>query len=126
MAMPYKDRDVEIRFDFVDHKLVIETSDNQTRVLDLKPQSVAEFYGKFMAALAELGVNIKIWTTPVELPGHGLGRADTGVQGLLLEDDLEAALAGVEQLLAFEARKRGVERALLDGERVSRDLRDSQ
>ncbi len=70
LAMPYKDRDVEIRFDFVDHKLVIETSDNQTRVLDLKPQSVAEFYGKFMAALAELGVNIKIWTTPAELPGE--------------------------------------------------------
>ncbi len=70
LAMPYKDRDVEIRFDFVDHKLVIETSDNQSRVLDLKPQSVAEFYGKFMAALAELGVNIKIWTTPVELPGQ--------------------------------------------------------
>ena len=29
LAMPYQDRDVEIRFDFVDHKLVIETSDGQ-------------------------------------------------------------------------------------------------
>ncbi len=36
--------------------------------LPLKPQSVADFYKTFMAALGELGVNVKIWTTPCELP----------------------------------------------------------
>jgi len=68
LVMPYQDRGVEIRFDFLDHKLILETSDGRTRVLDLKPQSVAEFYGRFTAALAELGLNVKIWTTPVEIP----------------------------------------------------------
>jgi hypothetical protein len=68
LLMPYRERGVEIRFDFVDHKLIIETSDGRTQALDLKPQSVAEFYGKFMAAFAELGLEVKIWTTPVEIP----------------------------------------------------------
>jgi hypothetical protein len=68
LVMPYQDRGLEIRFDFVDHKLIIDTLDGRTRVLDLKPQSVSEFYRDFMAALSDLGVDVKIWTTPVETP----------------------------------------------------------
>ena len=67
-VMQYEHGDVEILFDFIEHKLLIETSEGSTRVLALKPQSVAEFYQSFMAALGELGVNVKIWTTPCELP----------------------------------------------------------
>ena len=67
-AMPYEGGDVEVLFDFIDHKLIVETSDGSTRTLALRPQSVAEFYRSFMTALAELGVNIRIWTTPCELP----------------------------------------------------------
>ncbi|MGO9517814.1 MAG: DUF5996 family protein [Candidatus Korobacteraceae bacterium] len=66
-AMPYENADLEVQFDFVDHKLIMETSDGSVGVLALQPQSVAEFYQSFMAALAELGVNVKIWTTPCEL-----------------------------------------------------------
>jgi len=58
----------EIAFDFLDHKLVIERSDGNSRVLPLQPQSVAEFYQEFMAALASLGINVRIWTMPVEIP----------------------------------------------------------
>ncbi len=67
LVMPYQDRGVEIRFDFVDHKLIVETSDGRSRVLDLKPQSVADFYRALMAALSDLGLDVKIWTTPVEI-----------------------------------------------------------
>jgi len=67
-VMPYQGRDVEIWFDFIDHKLQIETSDGSRRELPLKPQSVAVFYSSLMQALAELGVDVKIWTTPCELP----------------------------------------------------------
>ncbi len=67
-AMPYDGGDVEVLFDFIDHKLLIETSDGATRMLALQPQTVAEFYHSFMAALGELGVNVKIWTRPCELP----------------------------------------------------------
>jgi len=59
---------IEVRFDFIDHKLFLETSEGRTVVIALEPQSVAEFYKKFMAALAELGVAIQIWTTPCEIP----------------------------------------------------------
>ena len=41
----------EIRFDFIDHKLMIETSRGAVRELKLEPQSVAAFYSKFMAEL---------------------------------------------------------------------------
>ena len=67
-VMPYENGDVEIWFDFVDHKLRIETSDGNAVELALKPQSVAEFYRSVMTALADLGVHVKIWTTPCELP----------------------------------------------------------
>ena len=42
--MPYGSRTLEICFDFIDHKLLIETSEGEMRELPLKPQSVAEFY----------------------------------------------------------------------------------
>jgi uncharacterized protein DUF5996 len=67
-AMPYEKGTVEIRFDFIEHKLLIETSDGRLVAIALKPQSVAEFYHAFMAALGKLGVAATIWTTPCEIP----------------------------------------------------------
>lgn len=67
-AMPYKDRIFEIEFDFLDHNLRIECSDGAAKILALRPQSVADFYAEVMAALWELGIEIKIWTMPVEVP----------------------------------------------------------
>src|SRR6266567_8182390 len=67
-AMPYGEGTVEVRFDFIEHKLLIETNAGRVLALALKPQSVAEFYAKFVRALAELGVSAKIWTTPCEIP----------------------------------------------------------
>jgi len=75
-AMPYQrgtsqetiSGTIEIRFDFIDHKLFLEIGEGRTVVIALEPQSVAEFYKRFMAALAELGVAVKIWTTPCEIP----------------------------------------------------------
>jgi len=67
-AMPYSRGTLEVRFDFVEHKLWLETSQGRVVTLMLKPESVAEFYKKFMDALGELGVTVKIWTTPCEIP----------------------------------------------------------
>ncbi len=66
--MPGSAVDVEVIFDFIDHKLIIQTCDGGRRVLALHSQSVADFYREFMAALAELGVEVKINTKPQELP----------------------------------------------------------
>jgi len=67
-TMPFAAADVEVSFDFIDHKLLIQTCDGGTRVLALRPQSVADFYREFMAALAELGVEVNILTKPQEVP----------------------------------------------------------
>ena len=67
-AMPYKGRAIEVRFDFIEHTLTIETSEGRVVTMALVAESVAEFYKKFMAALAELDVTVRIWTMPREVP----------------------------------------------------------
>lgn len=67
-AMPYDERIFEIEFDFIDHLLVIKCSDGAEKRLALRPQSVAAFYAEVMAALRELGLEIEIWSMPVEVP----------------------------------------------------------
>ena len=67
-AMPYEDRIFEIEFDFIEHQLLIKCSDGASETLALRPQSVADFYAEVMASLRELGIEIKIWTMPVEIP----------------------------------------------------------
>src|SRR4029077_20271423 len=58
----------EIQFDFIRHKLLIQTSIGAEKSLDLAPRSVADFYQEFMACLHALGINVKIWKMPVEVP----------------------------------------------------------
>jgi hypothetical protein len=65
--MPLGGRTLEIGFDFLAHELCIDCSDGATERLPLKPQSVAAFYAQLMAALARLGVEVRIWTTPCEV-----------------------------------------------------------
>jgi Family of unknown function (DUF5996) len=65
--MPYRDRSVEIAFDFIDHTLTIEVSDGRRETIALQPQSVASFYRKVMATLGGLGVEVRIWPMPVEV-----------------------------------------------------------
>jgi hypothetical protein len=66
--MPYGNRYFEIEFDFLEHKLVIRTTDPSTRSLALAPRSVADFYKEFMAALRSLDIEVPIWKMPVEVP----------------------------------------------------------
>src|SRR5438046_9520539 len=66
--LPYEDRIFEIEFDFIDHKLRIDCSDGALTTLDLRPQSVADFYKELMEALRGLGINVKIRPMPVEIP----------------------------------------------------------
>ena len=67
-AIPYKDDNFECEFDFIDHVLVIRKSDGASRTLKLAPKSVAAFLAEFMAALRSLGIEVRIWTMPVEIP----------------------------------------------------------
>jgi len=66
--IPYTGGIFEVQFDFIHHKLRIETSHAATKILDLAPRSVADFFREFMTALHALDIEVKIWTTPCEIP----------------------------------------------------------
>ncbi len=66
--MPYGDRALELWFDFIDHQLVLQSSDGLRKTLPLAPRSVADFYQHFMDMLRSAGFDVKIWKMPVEIP----------------------------------------------------------
>jgi hypothetical protein len=67
-AIPYDKGIFEVHFDFVSDALQIETSLGESRTFRLLPRTVAAFYQEFMDALHSLGINVKVWGTPVEIP----------------------------------------------------------
>jgi len=71
-------RSFTIAFDFLDHQLVIETSDDVRRTVPFAPQSVADFYRDVMAVLDEMGLTVRIWSMPVEIPSPIRFELDTG------------------------------------------------
>lgn len=66
--MPWQGRALDIDFDFIDHELLICVSDGRVERIPLAPRTVADFYAEVMRRLASLGVDVKIWTMPVEIP----------------------------------------------------------
>jgi hypothetical protein len=67
-AIPYDRGVFAVEFDFLEHQLIIDTSQGTSQRLALAPRSVADFYQEFMSALQSLGIKVKIWATPVEVP----------------------------------------------------------
>ncbi|MHB1935394.1 MAG: DUF5996 family protein [Acidobacteriaceae bacterium] len=66
--IPYAGGIFEVQFDFIDHKLTVQTNHSTGATMKLAPRSVTDFYALFMAILAELGIEVKIWPMPVEVP----------------------------------------------------------
>jgi hypothetical protein len=66
--LPFGDRTFTMTFDFVAHELVIQISDGTREALPLRPQTVADFYRALMATLHRLGIDVRIWKMPVEVP----------------------------------------------------------
>jgi len=67
-CIPFEERSFELRFDFIRHRLVLETSDDLVKTLSLEPRSVADFYRECFAMLASAGIDVNIWPMPVEIP----------------------------------------------------------
>ena len=65
--MPSGVRTFDIVFDFVDHQLLVQTSDGRTETLALRPMSVTDFYGQLMSRLRDLEIDVHIWTMPSEI-----------------------------------------------------------
>ncbi len=71
--LPHDGRTFTMEFDFVDHRLVIRRlRTGQERSLRLEPRTVADFYRAVMALLSDMGLGVKIWPVPVELPSPGI------------------------------------------------------
>ncbi|MBE9224619.1 hypothetical protein IQ264_03930 [Phormidium sp. LEGE 05292] len=66
-TIPYKTRTFQITFDFLNHQLVIETSDGMKKTIALMPRSVADFYQAVMSTLLDAGIDLHIWTIPQEV-----------------------------------------------------------
>jgi hypothetical protein len=66
--LPYQGRTFTMTFDFLQHALVIDTSDGACVILPLRAETVAAFYKRLMDALQGLGIDVRIWTMPVEVP----------------------------------------------------------
>ena len=65
-AMPHGTRLAQIDFDFVGHRLTVQTERDE-RVLPLRAQPVAGFYAEVMGALRDLGLPVEIHGAPNEV-----------------------------------------------------------
>jgi hypothetical protein len=61
------ERSLDMEFDFVAHVLRIRVSDGSAHDLPLGPRSVAEVYDEIFSVLRSFGIEVTIWTMPVEI-----------------------------------------------------------
>lgn len=66
-AIPYKGKIFQLDFDFIQHKLLIQSSDSETVTIELRTRTVADFYTELFQKLADLNINIKIHGSPNEM-----------------------------------------------------------
>jgi hypothetical protein len=66
--IPYGTRTFQIDFDFVDHQLILQTSDGRARAFPLESQPVAAFYRRLMEEMCGLDLHVDIHKKPNEIP----------------------------------------------------------
>lgn len=66
-AIPAGATTFDIEFDFVDHRLVSRSSSGKVHVIELRPMTVAAFYGEVMGSMAALDVDVRINLLPNEV-----------------------------------------------------------
>ncbi|HEX3553676.1 MAG TPA: DUF5996 family protein [Thermoanaerobaculia bacterium] len=65
--VPYGNRTFQIDFDFVAHRLILQSSDGGAGGFALEPQSVAAFYKRLMTEMEKLGLHVDIHPRPNEV-----------------------------------------------------------
>ncbi len=66
-SIPYRSLLFDMEFDFIDHVLVIRTSEGRLGAVDLAPKSVAAFYAEVFDAMGQLGLDVRITASPNEV-----------------------------------------------------------
>jgi hypothetical protein len=67
-SIPYGTRSFSLAFDFIAHRLRIETSDGEVRDVALAPRTVQSFHAEVLDALAGLEMPVTIFDMPCEIP----------------------------------------------------------
>jgi hypothetical protein len=67
-TLHHGDRAFTMTFDLVAHRFLVQCSDGRTESIALEPRTVAEFYRDVMETLRRMGIGVRIWTMPVEVP----------------------------------------------------------
>ena len=57
----------DIELDLVEHRLIVRTADGRTRSMPLASRPVRTFYAEYVALLGDLGLDVHLWTRPVEV-----------------------------------------------------------
>lgn len=65
--MSWGSKAFDVSFDFVEHALTIRVTDGTSRSMALEPRTVADFYQEFRRHLDDLGIDVPITPTPVEI-----------------------------------------------------------
>ena len=65
--IPFDARTVDLQFDFVDQRLLVDSNDGRRTSVHLKPRSVSDFYEGVTAAMAELDFSFNINRLPSEI-----------------------------------------------------------
>lgn len=66
-GIPYQGKIFQIDFDFEQHKLFIDCTNEEMLSIDLRPMTVAEFYTELFQKLHSIGINVKIHGSPNEM-----------------------------------------------------------
>jgi hypothetical protein len=66
--IPGAERSYEVTFDFIEHRLQVDSTDGRRESLALEPMSVAQFHARFLEALARLGAPTDFHHAPNEVP----------------------------------------------------------
>lgn len=67
-SIPFERGTIEIIFDLGEHRLILETSDNQRSSFALEPMSVADFYNRVESLIVGVGGRFELHQRPSELP----------------------------------------------------------
>jgi hypothetical protein len=96
--MPFDDRTFEVDFDLLDHRLLVRTSDGRNASLPLEPQTVADFYRRYLDMLRSVGIEARIRhpkpnevATPIRFDADTVHAAyDAGASGRFLHALVQA------------------------------------
>ena len=105
--VPYDDEAFEIRFDLIDHELVVETSRGARERVELRDRPTADFYQSVLDAMASVGMPVRIGPMPSEIAGAVPFHEDT-THGTYDPDHVHrmwrAWLASERVMTAFRAK----------------------